>query len=410
MTETAPVVVVRAIAAGGDGVASLGDGRTVFIPRAAPGDELRLRNVRIRARFARAEIADLITPGPDRVEPPCLHYVADRCGGCQVMHLSAPAQRAAKARIAGDALRRIAHLDVDDPEVVPSPQQFGYRNKVTFATQQGRLGYHPVGDPTYVFDVHDCLIADPDLRALHAAVRNARHSLPPDGARIVLRLDRDRGRHVIVQTGAGDVWRGGEELRRALERAGASAVVWWHPEGGKARAVAGATDPWPATVFEQVHPAMGSIVRQAALDALGDVRGQQAWDLYAGIGETTVALVARGAAVTSVESDPRAVQLADAIGPAGPRRVAAMVEAVVGTLPKPAAVITNPPRVGMAERATEMARASGATRIAYISCDAATLARDVERLAPTYRLRQLQAFDQFPQTAHLETVALLELR
>jgi 23S rRNA (uracil1939-C5)-methyltransferase len=158
-----------------------------------------------------------------------------------------------------------------------------------------------------------------------------------------------------------------------------------------------------------VNPAMGAMVRQVALDALGAVAGQQVWDLYAGIGESTVALVERGANVTSVEIDPRAVQLAESLGPAGPRRVTAMVEAVAATLPKPDAIITNPPRVGMAERVTGIVRQSGATRIAYISCDAATLARDAQRLGPVYRLHQLQAFDQFPQTAHLEAVALLEL-
>ena len=408
MSESAPVVHVRAIAAGGDGVATLGDGRTVFIPRAAPGDELRLHNVRTHARFARADIAEILVPGPDRVLPPCRHYLADRCGGCHVMHLSAAAQRRAKARIAGDALRRIAHVDVSDPDVVASPHELGYRTKVTFAMQQGRLGLHPVGDPAYVFDVRECLIADPELRRLHAAVRDARGLLPQDDARVVLRLDRERGRHVIVRTGTGDVWNGGKPLHLALQRAGIAAVVWWHPEGGNARAVAGAADPWPATVFEQVHPAVGAMVRHAALDALGDVGGQQVWDLYAGIGESTVGLVERGAKVASVESDPRAVQVADAAGPIGPRRITGRVEDVAATLPTPDAIITNPPRVGMAERATDIVKKSGATRIAYISCDAATLARDIQRLGSAYQLRQLQAFDQFPQTAHLESVALLE--
>lgn len=410
MSESAPVVSVRTIAAGGDGVATLADGRTVFIPRSAPGDEVRLSNVRLRARFARADVAEVLVAGPDRVVPRCPHYVADRCGGCQVMHLSPAAQRRAKARIAGDALRRIARVDVADPDVVPSPQEFGYRTKVTFAMQQGRLGYHAVGDSTYVFDVRECLIADPDLRRLHAAVLAARATLPQDDARVVLRLDRERGRHVIVRTGTGDVWTGGEPLHQALERAGVNAVIWWHPVGGRARAVAGAADPWPATVFEQVHPVMGALVRRSAVDALGDVQARQAWDLYAGIGESTVALVAQGAVVASVESDPRAVQLADAIGPAGPRRITGMVEDVATTLPKPAAIIANPPRIGMAARATECIRQSGAARIAYVSCDAATLARDIQRLGATYQLRELQAFDQFPQTAHFECVALLELR
>lgn len=408
MNEQAPVVTVRAIAAGGDGVATLGDGRTVFIPRAAPGDELRLRNVRLRSRFARADIAELIAPGPGRVVPPCAHYVADRCGGCQIMHLDAATQRETKARIAGDALRRLAHLDADDPDVVPSPDAFGYRTKVTFTMQQGRLGYHRVGDAEHVFDVHECLIAHPDVRELHAAVRHARATLPQTGARVVLRLDRDGGRHVLVRTPAGDAWNGGKALHQALERSGLSTVVWWHPEGGKARAVAGAADPWPATVFEQVHPAMGHVVRAAALDALGDVAGEQVWDLYAGIGESTAELTRRGAQVTSVEIDPRAVQLAESIGPAGSQRMTGKVEAIVDRLPRPDAIITNPPRTGMAERATQIVGESGARRIAYVSCDAATLARDIVRLGPGYRVASVRAFDQFPQTAHLETVAVLE--
>src|SRR5512140_988707 len=97
VTPFAPEVTVRAIASGGDGVATLPDGRTVFIPRAAPGDRVRLRALRLHKRFARARIATVLEPGPDRVAPPCPHYVADDCGGCQLMHLSPDAQRAAKA-------------------------------------------------------------------------------------------------------------------------------------------------------------------------------------------------------------------------------------------------------------------------------------------------------------------------
>lgn len=410
MTESGPLVTVRGIAAGGDGVGALPDGRTVFVPRAAPGDRLRLRNVRLHARFARADIDAVLEPGADRVMPICPHYTSDHCGGCQLMHLGPAAQRNAKARIAGDAFRRIAHLDIVDPPVFPSPDEFGYRSKITFTMQNGRLGYHRYDDASHVFDVHECLLADAELRRLHAAVRAARKHLPQDGARVVLRLDRTGGLHVIVVAGAdgGDVWNGGLALRQELDRVGVTAVVWWKPEGGNARAIAGADDPWPATVFEQVHPAMGSVVRTAAIEALGEVSGRQAWDLFAGIGESTVALAALGATVASVEGDIRAVRLAEARGPAGPRRIAGLVEDVARTLAKPDVVLTNPPRVGMMPRATDAVRDCGAQRIAYISCDPATLARDVARLDATYRLSSLRVFDQFPQTAHMECLAVLE--
>ena len=409
MSETETIVTIRGIAAGGDGVATMPDGRTVFVPRAAPGDQMRLQHVKLHARFARAEIASVLEPGADRVMPICPHYTADRCGGCQLMHLTAAAQRAAKGRIAGDAFRRIAHLDIGDPHVIESPAEFGYRTKVTFTMQDGRLGYHPVNQPGRVFDVEDCLLADLAVRRLHTAVRAARKHLPRDGVRVVLRSDRAFGLHVIV-LGAGDAWTGGTGLQNDLAADGVAAVVWWHPEGGTPRAVAGASDPWPATVFEQVHPAMGQVVRRAAVESLGNITGVQAWDLYAGIGESTVELAEGGAAVVSVESDVRAVRVAETLGPSGPRRIAGLVEDQAAILPTPGVIITNPPRVGMAERATDAVLRSGARRIAYISCDPATLARDVARLSGRYALDSLQVFDQFPQTAHMECLAVLEQR
>jgi 23S rRNA (uracil1939-C5)-methyltransferase len=176
--------------------------------------------------------------------------------------------------------------------------------------------------------------------------------------------------------------------------------------------VAGAASPWPATVFEQVHPAMGSKVRQAAIAALGPPRvpGEVAWDLYAGIGETTEALAREGYAPESVEIDPRAVALARTRGTAGPRREVGDVAEVLGRLTRPGVVVMNPPRGGLDQRvATALAR-SGARRLAYISCDPATLARDLARMADRFRVTGLTAFDQFPQTAHVETLAVLEPR
>lgn len=408
MSTTAPEVVVRGIAAGGDGVATLEDGRTVFIPRAAPGDRLRLRSVRTHARFARAEIAEILGHGDGRVTPPCPHYVADRCGGCQLMHLTPELQREVKARNAGDALRRIARIETTDPEVMPSPVQLGYRAKITLTMSNGVLGYHRAGEANRVFEVRDCLLAEPAVRALHQAVRSARSALPSNTTRVVLRRDRDDTLHVVVRTDEGEAWRHGPRLYQGLRSAGVEAVVWWHPEGGAPRAVAGSEDPWPATVFEQIHPAMGDVVRQHAVDALGPVAGQHAWDLYAGIGETTLALLAGGATVESIELDARAVAYAERTGPAGPRRLTGRAEERITQLRPPAVVIVNPPRTGMDAAITTALNWSTAERIAYISCDAATLARDLARLTPAFRLVRFEGFDQFPQTAHLETVSLLE--
>ena len=186
---------------------------------------------------------------------------------------------------------------------------------------------------------------------------------------------------------------------------GAAAVIWWQPAEGAPRVMAGAAEAYPAAVFEQVHPEMGDRVRAYAVAALGDVAGRRVWDLYAGIGETTVQLTDAGAEVESVEADPRAVLEAERRGPRA-RRHAGRVEHLLGELAPPDLVITNPPRTGMDGRVPAELERRRPERLVYVSCDPATLARDLARL-PNYELTDVRAFDLFPQTAHVETVAVL---
>lgn len=418
MTAPVPVRVLR-VAAGGEGVGKLEDGRTVFIPRAAPGDLVTLAGLELHKRFARARIDRILDPSTDRVEPRCIHYEGDRCGGCQLQHLSPDAQRSAKAAIVGDQLRRIGRLDAVDPAVMPSDVQWGYRNKLTLAVGGGRIGLHRMGEAARVFDLERCEIAAPALQELWAVLRTLRSALPDDAERLVLRLDREGGRHLIVECPAGRIWDGGASLGRKLVAAGTPATVWWRPEGGAARVVSGAEEAYPATVFEQVNPALGDVIRRYAVDRAEVGAGELVWDLYAGIGETTELLLERGAVVESVELDRRAVEQgerrsrfgspAGSQAPGGPVvRHAGRVEALVGRLCRPAVVVTNPPRVGMDGIVVAGIVAARPRRIVYVSCDAATLARDVTRLGAGYRVASIRAFDLFPQTAHVETVLVLE--
>jgi 23S rRNA (uracil1939-C5)-methyltransferase len=401
-------VRILRLAGGGDGVGRLEDGRTVFVPRTAPGDLVELTRVRAHRRYARARPARVLEPSTDRVVPRCPHYVHDECGGCQLQHLGSGAQRQARRTFVGDALRRIARLDVGDPELVPAEQEFEYRTKVTLATNDGgrRIGLHPLDQPDRVFDLIHCHITTPDLMSLWTEVRALRELLPRGLSQLVLRLDRRGGRHLVLVVPPPVRWSGAEALLRELATRGAEATVWLQPEGGEATALAGTSEPFPATVFEQVHPAMGDRVRAHAIAALGEVAGRPVWDLYAGIGETSAALARAGAFVESVESDPRAVAEAESKGPVVRRHVG-RAERVVDRLGPPELVITNPPRTGMDERVTAALERVAPRRIVYVSCDPATLARDLTRL-PGFRLSGALAFDLFPQTAHVETVAVLD--
>lgn len=405
------VVRIRGIAAGGDGVATLEDGRTVFVPRSAPGDLVELASLRLQKRFARAAIGRMVEPGPGRVEPPCEHYVKDACGGCQVQHLDQASQQAARAEIVGSALRRLGKLDVGNPDVEPAPEPWGYRTRIALAVQAGgrRIGFHRYDRASEVFDLRRCLIAHPRLQELWTAVRELRSQLPAGLERIGLRQDREGGLHLLFEPRDPKVWSGAAAFHAELVRKGQIVTIWWTPPGGAPRALAGAPEPYPATVFEQVNPAMGDRIRAWGLAQLGEVRGQHCWDLYAGVGDTALALAAAGASVQAVESDRRAVALAETrcTGKAV-EWLAGRAEDKVTGLRQPDVVVTNPPRTGMDERVVAAVAAAKPVRVLYISCDPATLARDLLRLGGRYRLTALRAFDLFPQTAHVETVALLE--
>jgi len=363
----------------------------------------------------------VVEAGEGRTQPRCPHYEQDECGGCQLQHLTSEQQLAAKRSIVGDALRRIGRLEVEDPEVEPSDREWGYRTKLTLAVAAAgrRIGLHRYDRPGELFDLTQCHITAPALMDLWQEVSRQRGLLPAATKSVVLRLDRDGGRHLIVQVMGQRSWSEAQALHDRLAAQGQTATIWWSPEGGAPRVVAGAPTAYPATVFEQVHPGLGDQVRRFAVDQLGEISTRHVWDLYAGIGETSEMLTERGANVESVEADGRAGAAAERRHSVPADRVHRHVgraEHLVERLRKPDMVITNPPRTGMDPRVVDGIRAAGPRRIVYVSCDPATLARDLARLTassassafPPYRLTALHAFDLFPQTAHVESVAVLE--
>jgi 23S rRNA (uracil1939-C5)-methyltransferase len=408
-----PVVRIERIAAGGDGVGRMADGRAVFVPRTAPGDEVELEDVRLHARFARAWPGRLVAPGPDRVVPRCLHYQRDRCGGCQLQHLSAAAQHAARRAIVGDALRRIGRLAVEDPSLEAPGEPWAYRHRITLHGDPTgrRIGFYRLGDGAEAFDLERCEIAAPGINRIWTAMRAVRDGLPPALDGVVLRLARDGHGHVVLRGPVRPAPDGVARLEAAMPADGPPVSWWWEPERGQARLIGG---PAPvaaatATSFEQVNPAVGDAVRTFAVSLAGDLFGRHAWDLYAGIGEAGRLLRQGGATVDSVERDAAAVAVAEQAGPAeGIRRHTGPVEHWVGRLTPPAVVFTNPPRSGMEPAVVAALARAGPAVILYVSCDPATLARDIRRLGTGYRVGVVRAFDLFPQTAHVETVVRLE--
>ncbi|HEV7387141.1 MAG TPA: TRAM domain-containing protein, partial [Gemmatimonadaceae bacterium] len=155
-------VSIDSIAAGGDGVGR-SNGLVVFVPRTAPGDVVTAQ-ISGKGHFARGSLRTIVTPSPVRVEPPCPHYTRDKCGGCQLQHMTYDAQLDAKRSIIRDSLQRIGKRQVELPEIDRSPKEWRYRTKLTLAMRRRGArwiaGLHPYDDPAHVFPLADCPITD----------------------------------------------------------------------------------------------------------------------------------------------------------------------------------------------------------------------------------------------------------
>ena len=409
-------LTIEAIAAGGDGVGRI-DGLAAFIPRTAPGDVVEASLVS-HGRFARGHITRVLTPSPSRVTPLCVHYTGDDCGGCQLQHLSEHAQLDAKARIVRDTLARIGKRDVELPTVERSPKAWDYRQKLTLtlvrnsATRQWIGGLHPLGQADSVFALEECRITDPALVAAWHAVRTAMAWLP-DGPslRITFRLVPDTDRVALTVAG-GTSWKEWKTFAGRINMLGA---LWWISSANERSELVAPQSSFQNTAvnFVQVNAAMAQVMHQRVFDAVMEFAPKHVVDAYAGTGELSLALTVRGVSVSAIEWDHAAVALLRAELPEGSAALAAPVEEMIERAMydprRPDVVVLNPPRVGVDAFVTstlEVQAKEGLRAIVYVSCDPATLARDLKRL-PSWRIQSLRCFDMFPQTAHVETVCVL---
>ena len=399
-------VRIDSIAAGGDGVGRH-EGLVVFVPRTAPGDLVRVAATQ-EGRLMRGRALELLERSADRVEPPCAHYVADGCGGCQLQHIAYDAQRHAKSVIVRDAMTRIARAPVDAPDVQRSDSEWRYRTKLTLKLQRvgedWMAGLHRYDAPGEIFALVDCPITDERVLSHWRDVLAHRALLPH--ARELRGAVRLLERGVSFTLEGGRTW---PACRQFFDAVPALEELWWMPEGQRRRRVASrAAHTRAGASFMQVNPGVAETLRRYMLGVVERHAPATVVDAYAGTGDTAVALADAGRRVTAIEVDRDAARLCATRLPTGSSAVAATVEVAISDVLPADLVLLNPPRAGVHARVTEvLSSAAGTTRaVIYVSCNPATLARDVRRLEG-WRVASLRSFDMFPQTAHVETVCEL---
>lgn len=442
--NTVHTVAIDGYTAEGMGVARL-EGLVVFVPHTIRGERWQVRLEKVNKTVAWGRGLELLVPSPARLDVDC--PLAGRCGGCQFRHMAYDEELEGKRQRVADALGRIGGVDLDVPPVLGAEQPLRYRNKVQFPVSMEKQGlavgyYRPRSHD--VLDAEDCLLQPQVVTAARRAFKGwmEAHSVPPyaegDGSGLI--------RHFYVRTNSagealccvvanGDKLPFGDDLVDALRGAvpTLAGVVLnvntqdtnvilgpeYHTLWGRdwlEETLCGLTFRLSVPSFFQINRDQTQRLYGAALDFAGLTGRETVLDLYCGIGTISLCLAKRAGRVIGAEIVPQAVEDArenarrNAIGNVefflGDAGAVAQKLAEQGV--KPDVICVDPPRKGLSPEVPAILAEMAPARIVYVSCDPATLARDVKRLGELgYQTQRVQAVDLFPRTAHVETVTLL---
>jgi len=402
-------VHVSGMAHGGDALARH-EGKVIFVPYALPGEEVVVELAEERASYSRARLVEVLSPSPDRVEPRCRHY--GTCGGCQWQHISYERQSALKEEVLRSQLKRIAHLpNVPVRHTLAASDPWCYRNHVQLhLDDEGRMGFMGT-DGSSVVPITECHIMHTLLWDVFAGLEIDF----PELERVSLRAGIATGQQLVVLESAGS-------QAPAIEvdvpvscvlSLGDGTPVTYVGNGYVTEKIGSRSLRVSATSFFQANTSQTERLVRTVEEYLDPQGHECLLDLYCGVGTLGLALADRVAEVIGVESNEAAMEDADfnAEGMTNVTLLEGSVEQVLPSIEQSIdLVILDPPRQGASKRCLDALGTLSAPRVIYVSCDPATLARDVGRLGQSgYQLVEVQPVDMFPQTYHVEAVALLQL-
>lgn len=402
------IVVLTDMAYGGEAVGRH-EGKAIFVPYAIPGESVRVQIVQDKGRFAYAKTLEVLTPSLQRVQPPCPYF--GLCGGCHWQHVSYEAQLEYKRSIVRGQLKHIAGLsDVNVRPTLGMNTPWQYRNHAQFhVSSDGQLGF-VAAYGSQVIPIEQCLLLHPLLQDLFDALDIELPGLQ----RLSLRAGVNTGEQMIIFEIEGDQ---PPELEVELPVScvlllsdGTPVTLLGSPYIHEQ--VAGRMYRISAPSFFQVNTEQTEVLLSLVTAYLDPNPDSIVLDVYCGVGTFALAVTTKAKEVIGIESNAAAIAdaQANASGMDNVRFIHGSVEEILPTLDLQAPLaVVDPPRTGMDKNALSVLGALCPPRIVYVSCDPATLARDVQRLlAHGYRLREVQPIDMFPQTYHIECVAVMD--
>jgi 23S rRNA (uracil1939-C5)-methyltransferase len=392
---------VRAIGRGGDAVTETVEG-VVLVPGALPGERIELEPTASKRGAARGRLKRILRRSEARIDPPCSY--AAQCGGCPLMIAGDAAQREIKLRFLQDACRGLPGAEDTEPQWVSSPEAFGYRRRARFAWHGTTLGYRALHSKR-VRDIDECIVLAPAVGAAWTAIRaHLTNALRGSGE---IQLQVGCADRVIVElTTSADPTPELFDVCAALSRDPSIAGVSLRTAGGGAPATWGDEH---VVLFSQANDGINRALARTVAE-LAAPEGLRVLELHSGVGNFTVELASRApSALVAVEQDPRAVEACQAaLADRGLRARVTVGDASRPPKGKYDVVVLDPPRQGARELFERNDLWPGPRRVVYVSCDTATLSRDLRVVTGKgYRIDRMIGFDMFPQTAHLESLVRL---
>jgi 23S rRNA (uracil1939-C5)-methyltransferase len=428
-------VEIETLAFGGRGVARA-EGLVVFVAGALPGDRVRAEITKAKKRFAEARTVELLAPGPERIADVCLHG-GEPCPGAPLQGLPYERQLAYKSEQVEDALRRIGGLDGFELEPIePALETWRYRNKLEYsfgATEEGEvaLGFHARGRWDLIVDVDDCMLASERGNAARNAVREWA------GMEVVAPYDPHSRKGVLRNLAVREGRRTGQIQTRLVttesrfpkppvdlhtmvegDSGGTDGPTGVLGEERLREELCGLQLEMTHGAFFQTNTEMAERLYAVAAEYAGLSGSERVFDLFCGIGTIGLTLAKQAGEVWGLEIVPEAIEDAEANAERNGIENAKFVagNARTGVRPlleqagKPDVVVVDPPRAGLSQKIVRRLIECEAPRIVYVSCNPTTLAPNATQLTEAgYKLKRVKPVDMFPQTPHIECVALFEL-